>query len=167
MKQATWLLAGLAGVTFGGAVHGAELTPVQKQMREIYQELVETNTTNSIGSCTVAANKMAKRLKAAGYKRRRPADHRAARRSDQGQPGGQHEGRRQQEAAAAAGPRRRGGGQPRGLGARSVQAGRGRRRVLRPRLVGRQGDGGLVRRQHDPLQARTSCALPSATSSWR
>jgi acetylornithine deacetylase/succinyl-diaminopimelate desuccinylase-like protein len=68
MKQATWLLAGLAGVTFGGAVHGAELTPVQKQMREIYQELVETNTTNSIGSCTVAANKMAKRLKAAGFK---------------------------------------------------------------------------------------------------
>jgi acetylornithine deacetylase/succinyl-diaminopimelate desuccinylase-like protein len=68
MKQATWLLAGLAGVTFGGAVHGAELTPVQKQMREIYQELVETNTTNSIGSCTVAANKMARRLKAAGFK---------------------------------------------------------------------------------------------------
>jgi acetylornithine deacetylase/succinyl-diaminopimelate desuccinylase-like protein len=65
MKQATWLLAGLA---FGGAVHGAELTPVQKQMREIYQELVETNTTNSIGSCTAAANKMAKRLKAGGYK---------------------------------------------------------------------------------------------------
>jgi acetylornithine deacetylase/succinyl-diaminopimelate desuccinylase-like protein len=68
MKQATWLLAGLAGVTFGGAVHGAEQTPVQKQMREIYQELVETNTTNSIGSCTVAANKVAMRLKAAGFK---------------------------------------------------------------------------------------------------
>ncbi|RFP09966.1 MULTISPECIES: M20/M25/M40 family metallo-hydrolase [unclassified Duganella] len=64
MKRATWLVAGL---TVAGAVHGAELTPVQKQMREIYQELVETNTTNSTGSCTVAANKMAKRLKAAGY----------------------------------------------------------------------------------------------------
>jgi hypothetical protein len=36
-------------------------------LREIYQELVETNTTNSTGSCTVAANKMARRLKAAGY----------------------------------------------------------------------------------------------------
>ncbi|WP_332854948.1 M20/M25/M40 family metallo-hydrolase [Duganella sp. S19_KUP01_CR8] len=65
MKRATWLVAGL---TVAGAVHGADLTPVQKQMREIYQELVETNTTNSTGSCTLAANKMAKRLKAAGYK---------------------------------------------------------------------------------------------------
>ncbi|MYM90499.1 M20/M25/M40 family metallo-hydrolase [Rugamonas sp. FT82W] len=65
MKRATWLAAGLV---VAGAAHGAELSPVQKQMREIYQELVETNTTNSTGSCTVAANKMAKRLKAAGYK---------------------------------------------------------------------------------------------------
>ena len=64
MKRATWLVAGWA---VAGAVHGADLTPVQKQMREIYQELVETNTTNSTGSCTVAANKMARRLKAAGY----------------------------------------------------------------------------------------------------
>ncbi|MCU6500527.1 M20/M25/M40 family metallo-hydrolase [Rugamonas sp. A1-17] len=64
MKRATWLAAGLA---VAGAAHGADLSPVQKQMREIYQELVETNTTNSTGSCTVAANKMAKRLKAAGY----------------------------------------------------------------------------------------------------
>ncbi|OFA00551.1 M20/M25/M40 family metallo-hydrolase [Duganella sp. HH101] len=65
MKRATWLVAGWA---VAGAVHCADLTPVQKQMREIYQELVETNTTNSTGSCTVAANKMARRLKAAGYK---------------------------------------------------------------------------------------------------
>jgi len=64
MKRATWLAAGLV---VAGAAHGADLSPVQKQMREIYQELVETNTTNSTGSCTVAANKMAKRLKAAGY----------------------------------------------------------------------------------------------------
>ena len=64
MKRATWLLAGLA---VANMAHGAELTPVQRQMREIYQELVETNTTNSTGSCTVAANKMARRLKAAGY----------------------------------------------------------------------------------------------------
>ncbi|NVD72311.1 M20/M25/M40 family metallo-hydrolase [Duganella sp. BJB1802] len=64
MKRATWLAAGLV---VAGAAHGADLTPVQKQMREIYQELVETNTTNSTGSCTVAANKMAKRLKAAGF----------------------------------------------------------------------------------------------------
>lgn len=65
MKKAAWLAAGLAMAT---AAHGAELTPVQKQMRAIYQELVETNTTNSVGSCTVAAQKMAKRLKAGGFK---------------------------------------------------------------------------------------------------
>ena len=67
MKRATWLLAGLA-LTGTMQAHGADLTPVQKQMREIYQELVETNTTNSVGSCTVAAKKMAKRLKAAGFR---------------------------------------------------------------------------------------------------
>ncbi|MRW86854.1 M20/M25/M40 family metallo-hydrolase [Pseudoduganella sp. FT26W] len=65
MKTAAWWLAGLA---MAGAAQGAELTPVQKQMRSIYQELVETNTTNSVGSCTVAAQKMARRLKAGGFK---------------------------------------------------------------------------------------------------
>lgn len=65
MKKAAWWLAGLA---VAGTAHGAEITPVQKQMRAIYQELVETNTTNSVGSCTVAAQKMARRLKAGGFK---------------------------------------------------------------------------------------------------
>jgi acetylornithine deacetylase/succinyl-diaminopimelate desuccinylase-like protein len=65
MNKAAWWLAVL---TAAGAAHGAELTPVQQQMRSIYQELVETNTTNSVGSCTVAAQKMARRLKAGGFK---------------------------------------------------------------------------------------------------
>lgn len=65
MNKAAWLAAGLA---VAGVAQGAELTPVQQQMRAIYQELVETNTTNSIGSCTLAAQKMAKRLKAGGFK---------------------------------------------------------------------------------------------------
>ena len=43
------------------------LRPDQAQFRELYQELVETNTTLSAGSCTAAAEKMAARLKAAGY----------------------------------------------------------------------------------------------------
>lgn len=68
MKAAPSLLAVLVLTGALPLVHGAELTPPQKQLREIYQELVETNTTNSTGSCTVAANKMAKRLKAAGYR---------------------------------------------------------------------------------------------------
>jgi acetylornithine deacetylase/succinyl-diaminopimelate desuccinylase-like protein len=65
MNKAAWWLAVLAAA---GAAHGAGLTPVQQQMRSIYQELVETNTTNSVGSCTVAAQKMARRLKAGGFK---------------------------------------------------------------------------------------------------
>jgi acetylornithine deacetylase/succinyl-diaminopimelate desuccinylase-like protein len=67
MKRASWLLAGLAWMGTVQA-HGAELSAPQKQLREIYQELVETDTTNSTGSCTVAVNKMARRLKSAGYR---------------------------------------------------------------------------------------------------
>jgi acetylornithine deacetylase/succinyl-diaminopimelate desuccinylase-like protein len=43
------------------------LRPDQVKFREIYKELVETNTTLSSGSCTLAATRMAVRLKAAGY----------------------------------------------------------------------------------------------------
>jgi len=39
----------------------------QKAFRDVYKELVETNTTLSSGSCTLAAERMAARLKAAGY----------------------------------------------------------------------------------------------------
>jgi acetylornithine deacetylase/succinyl-diaminopimelate desuccinylase-like protein len=38
-------------------------SPTQKQLREIYKELVEINTTNSVGSCTEAAEAMARRLR--------------------------------------------------------------------------------------------------------
>jgi acetylornithine deacetylase/succinyl-diaminopimelate desuccinylase-like protein len=38
-----------------------------ERFREIYQELVETDTTLSAGDCTLAAQRMAARLKAAGY----------------------------------------------------------------------------------------------------
>ncbi len=41
--------------------------PDQLAFREIYKELVETNTTLSAGSCTLAAERMAARLKAAGF----------------------------------------------------------------------------------------------------
>jgi len=43
------------------------LNPEQKQLRAIYQELVEINTTNSVGSCTDASKAMAQHLKKAGY----------------------------------------------------------------------------------------------------
>ena len=58
-----------------GTVLGAEamamdapLRPDQTEFRGLYKELVETNTTLSSGSCTLAAERMAARLKAAGIK---------------------------------------------------------------------------------------------------
>lgn len=42
------------------------LRPDQTEFRALYKELVETNTTLSEGSCTLAAERMAARLKAAG-----------------------------------------------------------------------------------------------------
>jgi acetylornithine deacetylase/succinyl-diaminopimelate desuccinylase-like protein len=43
------------------------LRPDQVAFRALYKELVETNTTLSAGSCTVAADRMAAHLKAAGF----------------------------------------------------------------------------------------------------
>ena len=42
------------------------LRPDQAEFRGLYKELVETNTTLSAGSCTLAAERMAARLRAAG-----------------------------------------------------------------------------------------------------
>lgn len=56
----------LAAMTLAGGAN-AEPRPDQLAFRELYKEMVETNTTLSVGSCTLAAEKMAARLKAAGY----------------------------------------------------------------------------------------------------
>ena len=45
----------------------ATLAPHQQLLREIYQELIEINTTNSVGDNTKAAEAMARRLIAAGF----------------------------------------------------------------------------------------------------
>ena len=44
----------------------AEPWPAEQRFRDLYKELVETNTTASSGSCTLAAERMAARLRAAG-----------------------------------------------------------------------------------------------------
>ncbi|MEP6835145.1 MAG: M20/M25/M40 family metallo-hydrolase [Gemmatimonas sp.] len=52
------------------AIAGAQtkpLTPQQAAARAIYQEMVETNTTDSIGSVTKAAEAVAARFRAAGF----------------------------------------------------------------------------------------------------
>lgn len=48
-------------------VRAQALTPAQQELRSVYQELIEINTTASVGSCTVAAQAMAARLKASGF----------------------------------------------------------------------------------------------------
>jgi acetylornithine deacetylase/succinyl-diaminopimelate desuccinylase-like protein len=45
----------------------AQVDPGEAEFRAIYKELVETNTTLSAGSCTLAAERMAARLRAAGF----------------------------------------------------------------------------------------------------
>ncbi len=47
---------------------GGRIRPDQAVFRDLYKELVETNTTLSAGSCTLAAERMAARLKAGGFK---------------------------------------------------------------------------------------------------
>ena len=48
-------------------VVGTEPAPGEMQFRQLYKELVETNTTLSAGNCTLAAERMAARLTAAGF----------------------------------------------------------------------------------------------------
>jgi acetylornithine deacetylase/succinyl-diaminopimelate desuccinylase-like protein len=60
------LTAALLATSFSAPVI-AGIRPDQSEFRGIYKELVETNTTLSAGSCTLAAERMAARLKAAGY----------------------------------------------------------------------------------------------------
>ncbi len=48
-------------------MHNAYADPGEQQFRALYKELVETNTTLSSGSCTLAAERIATRLKAAGF----------------------------------------------------------------------------------------------------
>ena len=65
MRTAAAGLIGLALALPGLAM--AQARPDQQAFRAIYQELVETNTTLSAGSCTEAAAKMGARLKSAGF----------------------------------------------------------------------------------------------------
>ena len=60
--------AAAAAASLGGvAVAQAPPRPDQTEFRALYKELVETNTTLSAGSCTLAAERMAAHLRAAGF----------------------------------------------------------------------------------------------------
>jgi acetylornithine deacetylase/succinyl-diaminopimelate desuccinylase-like protein len=69
-------IAVLISAAHATAQNAAQITATQNatqsageetQFREVYKELVETNTALSNGSCTLAAERMAARLKAAGF----------------------------------------------------------------------------------------------------
>jgi acetylornithine deacetylase/succinyl-diaminopimelate desuccinylase-like protein len=65
--RTSFLLAALACLFFVGGLR-AQLTDATKQLaRDIYKQLIEINTTDSVGSTTVAAEAMAQRLRDAGY----------------------------------------------------------------------------------------------------
>jgi acetylornithine deacetylase/succinyl-diaminopimelate desuccinylase-like protein len=62
------LAALLAGTAIAAQAQQTQLRPDQAEFRALFKELVETNTTVTNGSCTLAAERMAARLKAAGIK---------------------------------------------------------------------------------------------------
>jgi acetylornithine deacetylase/succinyl-diaminopimelate desuccinylase-like protein len=59
---AVCLLSAACPAAFAGAPASGDA-----QFRELYKELIETNTSLSTGSCTLAAERMAARLKTAGF----------------------------------------------------------------------------------------------------
>jgi acetylornithine deacetylase/succinyl-diaminopimelate desuccinylase-like protein len=62
-------VVGLAATTATSTSTAAATTPRPDQLefRELFRELIDTNTSHSVGSCTLAAEKMAARLRAVGY----------------------------------------------------------------------------------------------------
>jgi len=67
MQNRLTVLAALAVLTGAGVTYAQSGDQGLERFREIYKELVETNTTLSTGDCTLAARRMGDRLKAAGY----------------------------------------------------------------------------------------------------
>jgi acetylornithine deacetylase/succinyl-diaminopimelate desuccinylase-like protein len=72
MRIRTLATIGLATALQAAAAVGQEapMTPLRQDQiayLALYKELVETNTTLSVGSCTLAAERMAEHLKSAGY----------------------------------------------------------------------------------------------------
>ena len=67
MRSITALLTtGMLAAALPAHAADAPLRPDQQTFRDTYKELVETNTTLSAGSCTLAAERMAARLRAGG-----------------------------------------------------------------------------------------------------
>jgi acetylornithine deacetylase/succinyl-diaminopimelate desuccinylase-like protein len=67
MHKALAAAAAFVLLTATAPYAGAQDASGEGKFRELYKELIETNTALSNGSCTVAAQRMAARLKAAGF----------------------------------------------------------------------------------------------------
>ena len=67
MKAFYGVLSAALGLSSAPCALAQAPTPAQRELREIYKELVEINTTDSAGGCTEAAQALAARLKAAGF----------------------------------------------------------------------------------------------------
>ncbi|HQR89516.1 MAG TPA: M20/M25/M40 family metallo-hydrolase, partial [Caulobacter sp.] len=68
MRLAGWMTtAALLALPTMASAQTKAPRPDQLTFRELFKELVEINTTLSVGSCTAAAEAMGARLKAAGY----------------------------------------------------------------------------------------------------
>ena len=132
------------------------LTPNQQLAREIYEELIEINTGVETGNITTAAVAMAKRFREAGIPEAdifvggpRPEKHNVVARIR-----GKADLTRASRSAARA-PRRCRGAQGRLVaGPRSVRFHGAGRLLLRPRHGRRQSDGGDLRRECLPHEAR-------------
>ncbi len=67
MGKFAFALAALLLGAAGAEARAQAPSAGEAEFRALYKELVETNTTLSAGSCTLAAERMAARMKAAGY----------------------------------------------------------------------------------------------------
>ena len=66
-RPSSFLLLGALAALRLGAQQPRPLAPQQKLAREVYRELIEINTADSVGSVTRAAEAMARRFRAAGF----------------------------------------------------------------------------------------------------
>src|SRR6202050_5362860 len=67
MKFRTSILLAALACSLVGGLRAQSDDATNKLARDIYKQLIEINTTDSVGSTTVAAEAMAQRLRDAGY----------------------------------------------------------------------------------------------------
>lgn len=68
MKLAGFVLGGVLAATCTGTGLGQQLSPADRTLaHDLFKQLIETNTTDSVGSVTAAATAMRERLLAAGF----------------------------------------------------------------------------------------------------